>query len=385
MTRHVMLSLTGASAAAMCAAGPRRDLLEVAAALGANVDYAPSAGSRRGWRQRLLGPHVRQAWRLAARTRNGDSILADGEHTGLPLIFFLALRRRRPLRVVIIGHLVSRPWKRLTLAVATRLGIPGVLVLHSVEQRSRVAPSIGRSWQVALVPYQVDTEFWTGREAAARPERPLVLAVGSEHRDYATLAAAAHGLDADVVIAAGSHWARTRAEIAGSPPNVRYLEETLGFPELRELYRSAQVVVVPLHDVPNQSGVTTILEAMSSGVPVVVSATAGQRECVTGPIVGADGGLDTSGLSDRGPHLFGGIACPSGWNGLYVRPGDSAGLGQAITSLLHDADLAHSLSTRARATVHETFSLDRFVAAMSGLMAPGSAVQHSTPPRTAVA
>ncbi|MGD9934277.1 MAG: glycosyltransferase [Dehalococcoidia bacterium] len=377
MTTYVMVSLTKDSAARMLADGPRRDLLEVARELGATVDYAPASRQGAGWRRRLLGAHVRQAWALARRVRTGDTVLADGEHTGLPLLLFLALRRRRPRRVVVIGHLVSRPWKLAALAVVTRIGAPGVLVLHSVEQRRRVARRLGRRWSVALVPYQVDTRFWTGIEERSAEPRSRVVAVGSEHRDYETLARAAAGLDADVVIAAGSHWARTRAGLAAMPPNVQFVDQTLGFVELRELYRSAAVVAVPLHDVPNQSGVTTILEAMSCGVPVVVTATAGQRECISGPLVEHDGQLEVSTQFSHGPHVLGAAPAPTGQTGLYVRPGDAAGLRHALEQLVADDDLARAAGGRARQVAEDAFSIEQFVETFAALLNHAAPAQRA--------
>ncbi|MEZ4482230.1 MAG: glycosyltransferase family 4 protein [Dehalococcoidia bacterium] len=349
------------------------------------VDYAPDVGKAHGWRQRLLGGHVRQAWGLARRVQRADSVLADGEHTGIPLLLFLALRRRKPVRVVIIGHLVSRPWKRVALAFSTRLGIPGVLVLHSVEQQRRVVGSLGPRWTIALVPYQVDTEFWTGNSEARNKARPLVVAAGSEHRDYETLALAAEGLDADVVVAAGSHWARTRASIRSVPPNMRFLDETLDFAALRALYRSAAVVAVPLNDVPNQSGVTTILEAMSCGRPVVLTATVGQRECVTGPIITADGEPGTSVLMDRGPHMLGGASTVPCWTGLYVPPGDASAMRKAIRMLLADRRMASAMGELGSAVAAEAFSIERFVATMAALLESAPLPAEAKERRPAVA
>ena len=385
MTTYVMVSLTRESAAQMLADGPRRDLLEVASKLGATVDYAPASRQGGGWRRRLLGAHVRQAWSLAKGVRSGDTILADGEHTGLPLLLFLALRLRRPRRVVVIGHMVSRPWKKAALAVATRLGVSGVLVLHSVEQRRQVTGVLGHRWMAALVPYQVDTRFWTAAEPRSKDARRLVVAAGSEHRDYDTLARAAKGMDAEVVIAAGSHWARERARLADVPPNVRFMDQTLGFSELRELYRSAAVVVVPLHDVPNQSGVTTILEAMSCGVPVVVTATVGQRECIAGPLVGSDGELDVSTQLSHGPHLLGALQMPPGPTGFYVRPGDAEGLRHAIERLLADADFTGAAAARARKVAEDAFSIEKFTTTFATLLSDSAPVPVEADREAAVA
>jgi len=189
----------------------------------------------------------------------------------------------------------------------------------------------------------------------------VLLAVGSEHRDYRTLAEAARGLPVDIQIAAGSHWARTLADIDECPPNVEYIDQVLDFEALRERYRSALAVVVPLLDVPNQSGVTTILEAMSVGIPVIVTATQGQRECVVGPLVRADGTLDTAATNDRGPYLFGRIAPGSpDPSGLYVSPGDPASLRSAIQRLLDDADLRAHLGANAERAARDSFTLESF-------------------------
>ncbi|MCC7362939.1 MAG: glycosyltransferase family 4 protein [Dehalococcoidia bacterium] len=366
MTVLLAVSASEAETARLTAGGPRRDFLELTEAVGGTVVYREGVKAR-GWRAKLLGPHVRQAWRVAGMARRGDVIFADGEHVGLPLLLFLAVRGRRPARVVMLGHLLSKRWKLALLWLATRAGPRGQLVLHSVEQHAIAAPRLGRRWRARLVPYQVDTAFWHAQEGVEPPGRKLVVAVGSENRDYETLTAAARGIDADVVIAAGSHWARETAAAGELPANVRYLSEPLGFAELRELYARAAVVAVPLHDVPNQSGVTTILEAMSMGVPVVVTASRGQRECVTGPLVTGDGARDALATADRGLQVLGGAAAP-GATGLYVPPGDVAALRAALAQLLGDAEARAALGAAGRASAVQSFDTDRFTAALAALL-----------------
>ena len=376
----IVVSATPGEAAALLKDGPRRDFIELSAATGGEIVYRDGGARRKGLRGKLWGPHLRQAWRVASGTRPGDAIFADGEHNGLPLVLFLALRRRRPGRVVMLGHLLSRPWKLPLLWLATHAGPRGVLVLHSLEQRRNVRRWVGSRWQVRLVPYQVDTAFWLPAEAV--PDGiPVVVAAGSENRDYETLVQAVRGLPVDVVIAAGSHWARNLADPRELPANVELLSRPLPFADLRELYRRAAVVVVPVHDVPNQSGVTTILEAMSCGRPVIVTASRGQQECIEAPLVRSDGTLDAAATSSRGPAAFGGAPGES-VSGLYVPPGDSAALRAAVSLVTRDGEWARAMGRAGRAAAVRDFDIERFVDTLRGALLdplPAAATRTRSP------
>lgn len=377
----IMVSASEAETARLLAGGPRRDFVELAAATGGQIIYRDAGARRKGVLGKLWGPHLRQAWRVARQARKGDAIFADGEHNGLPMLLFLALLRRRPSRVVMLGHLLSRRWKLPLLWLATHTGTRGMLILHSLEQRQIVSPWVGGRWQVRLVPYQVDTAFWTA-PGALPGAAMFIVAAGSENRDYETLVEAARDLPVRVVIAAGSHWARDLAGAGPLPANVEHLAQPLPFDGLRELYRGARLVAVPVHDVPNQSGVTTILEAMSCGRPVVVTASRGQRECVEGPLVRADGSLDAAATAARGPAAFG---CPPGGSatGLYVPPGDAAALRAAIEHLLGDAEAADAMGLAGREAALASFTIESFVAALrSALVEPLNGAR--TPSRSSV-
>jgi glycosyltransferase involved in cell wall biosynthesis len=377
MTVHLLVSATDAETEALLANGPRRDFVELARATGGRIHYRHAAAPKRGGWRRFAGPQLRQAWEVAGAVERGDALFADGEHVGLPLLLALAVRRRRPRRVVMLGHLV-RSWKRPMFWLASRLGTHGVLVVHSVEQERIVRRWLGSRWKVRLMPYQVDTDYWQADASVVRTEPPLVVAVGSENREYGTLVEAARGLEARVVIAAGSYWAREIAGPSGLPENVTLHTEPLPFAELRRLYSEAAAVVVPLHDVPNQSGITTLLEAMSMGRPVIVSASTGQQECVTGPLVTVSGALDTSATAGRGPHVFGDEA-DAEQTGLYVPVGDSAALRKAIASVLGDETYAGQLGKAAQAAARRHFGVERFTATLAALLDPRD--EHLAPPR----
>ncbi len=343
--------------------GPRRDFIELARAVNARILYRGVRPSRRGAVGRVAGPHIKQSFSASKQLVRGDVCFADGEHLGIPLLAFLFARRKRYVRVVTLGHLVDKPWKRILLAATTRLVPSGTLVVHSQTQLERIRGWLAKSWEVTLIPYQVDTAYWSPERPYGENELPIVLAVGSENRDYDTLVGATVGLPVQVVIAAGSYWARQTAGSGHLPDNVHYLDKPLPFAELRKAYAASAMVVVPIHDVTNQSGVTVILEAMSMARPVIVTASRGQRECIKGPTVLAEGHLEQSTVTSRGPQLFGDRPA-DGVTGVYVPPGDAAALRSAILHVVANAEQGREMGAAARAAATAHFSIERYVHAL---------------------
>ncbi|MGE3077127.1 MAG: glycosyltransferase family 4 protein [Dehalococcoidia bacterium] len=366
----ICLSLSEGELANLTANGPRRDLVVLADMLDAPILHRSANGLRKGLLGKLFGPQLRHAWKAAGVKPRPETIFADGEHVGFPLAAALLLRRRRDTRLVILGHLVDKRWKRVLLWLATRMVRQGTLVLHSVTQAEKVAGDTGRHWNVVTLPYQVDTDFWTLPNAIPGP-RPMIVAAGSENRDYQTLVEAVRGLDVDVRIAAGSHWARESASAADLPDNVEFINRTLPFGELRELYSRAWMVVVPLFPGANQAGVTTILEGMSMSRPVVVSCTDGQKEVVTGPLVTGDA-VDSMVTAHRGPQVLGLRAVENDASGLYVPPGDAAALRRAIVLLLEDPALALAMGRAGRRIVESEFGVDDFARRFAQVILSGA-------------
>jgi glycosyltransferase involved in cell wall biosynthesis len=370
----IVFSLTREEYERLAANGPRRDIPLLAEKLGGRLLFRRSHGSARGLRGKLLGPHLRHAWASAGAARSDSTVFADGEHVGLPLAAFLWARRRRRVRLVVLGHYIDKSWKRALFRVATGLLPRGTLTLHSAMQAEAIRPLLKNGWELQLLPYQVDTDFWTGQ--FVETSRPVIVAAGSENRDYETLIEAVRGLDVDVRVASGSHWAREQASAPDLPANVQLIRETLSFAELRELYGSAAAVVVPLHPVRNQSGITTILEGMSMGKAVVLTATPGQREAVAGPLVQSDG--STVPQPDRGPELFG-VSSTDRPTGLYVPPRDAMALRRAIEMLLSDETLRRDLGEAGRSVAVQHFSVERFAQRFAEVICrqrTGAAVTH---------
>jgi glycosyltransferase involved in cell wall biosynthesis len=376
----VCFSLTREEFERLALDGPRRDIPLVAERAGGELLFRTSNSNRNGRRGKLAGPHLRHAWIAARKGRYHPVIFADGEHVGLPLGFFLAVLGASDTRLVMLGHYVDKPWKRALIWSVSRLVRSGTLILHSSVQAERVRGSLAKGWDLKLLPYQVDTDFWTG--GAPVIDRPTLVAAGSENRDYTTLIEAVRDLDVDLQIASGSHWARQQATASDLPKNVKFLTQTLSFSELRSLYAKAAAIVVPLYPVNNQSGITTILEAMSMAKPLIVTATPGQREAVLGPVVHKSGHLEMD--ISRGPQTLG-LQPESSPSGLYVQPDDAQALRRAITMVIEDRELAAGLSASARATVARLFSVEHFADRFSEVICRRSGEPDAIPVPVALA
>jgi glycosyltransferase involved in cell wall biosynthesis len=345
---------------AATASGPRKDYDVVAAALGATVlDRAEvHRGSRlTRWLARASVP-LAQAWLAFRRRAEYDVVLTDGEHIGIPLALMLKLARA-PHTHVTIGHRLTAAKKRVFfrwLRVYTHMTR---IALHARKQFELARNELGiPAKHLALVPYQVDTEFWRPMPGVA--EEPLVCSAGLEFRDYPTLERAVDGLNARVIIGAASHWSKRRNTAAGSehPSNVEV--DRFDYVSLRNLYARASVVVVPLDDTDFQAGVTTILEAMAMAKPVIVTHTEGQTDVIE------DRRSTTRGTNprSRAPGLLHEIAEQEGMqlepSGFYVLPGDAAGLRRAIAYLLDRPDERRRLGEAGRRTVERLVTVEQF-------------------------
>jgi glycosyltransferase involved in cell wall biosynthesis len=344
--------------------GPRRDLTVLARLLGASVidrrDIVRSPVARALHRLFGVGPAL--AWLARWRAGSVDVIVTDGEHSGIPLALLLLLSRSQ-VKHVTIGHRLSSRKKRPFFTVLRAGARIDRIVLHARAQERyarealRIAPE-----RLRVLPYQVDVDFWRPRPEV--PEERLVVSAGLEHRDYETLIAAARGMDARFVIGAASHWSRHAFSADEPPTNVEL--GAFDYRALRELYRRAALVVVPLHDVDNQAGVTTILEAMSMGKAVIVTQSVGQTDVVE------DRRRESRGRP-RPASLLRSFASAGDFalrpNGFYVSPGNVVELRAAITYLLDNPDERARLGRAGREAVVRLCGVNDFAHRMRGVIA----------------
>jgi glycosyltransferase involved in cell wall biosynthesis len=198
----------------------------------------------------------------------------------------------------------------------------GVWALSSAQ-----VPVVQECWpidrtRVHHLLFGVDAAFWT---PSGEPQHGQVIVVGNDrHRDHRTAVRAVQ-LAKQAVPNAKLHLV-TRQSL-DVPADLGRRSPLLSHPELRAAYRSANVCAIALQPNIHCSGITTVLEAMACGRPVVVTDTPGMRDYVT----------------DR-------------LNGLLVPPGDSSAMADAIADVIRDPDLATGLAQAGRARVEAVFN-----------------------------
>ncbi|MBV9850771.1 MAG: glycosyltransferase family 4 protein [Armatimonadetes bacterium] len=314
------------------------------------LDYAAADGSRH--------PLVRLAARIGGRDaalatlgwlQRGkyDAIFTNGENVALPLALLLKLCLRRPGHVT-IGHRLSAGKKRpfYTLLGAHRQ--MDTIFVYAQTQRDfaeshlHIPPA-----KLSLIPFHADQRFYRPQRAAIVRENQLC-AAGREWRDYPALLAAMERLpDMTLKMTTASPWSKSHDRTADLPlpPNVSV--RRYEYSELRDLYSSSVAVCVPLLENDFSAGVTTLLEAMATGTPVIVTRTEGLAGVIT-----------------------------DGENGLTVAPGDTAGWHTAIVRLRDDDALRERLAHGGRCWLERHATLDlwtqRVAAALRRAAAPAT-------------
>lgn len=198
----------GAEQAIAAERSPRKDYIELQRAL--NADVIDLGTLEQGWTRllrRFAGATVAQgvlAWALSARY---DAVFADREAPGFVVAVFSRLRRKRP-RLVMIGHLLSRPKKQLLFRALRLPTVIDCIIVHSALQRRIAEDVLGLPPdRLPLVPYHADERFWVPKNL---PKKYQICSAGLEYRDYSNLVAAAEGLDVDnqagITTTLGARW-----------------------------------------------------------------------------------------------------------------------------------------------------------------------------------
>jgi hypothetical protein len=198
---------------------------------------------------------------------------------------------------------------------------------------------LGGDWMDPRAPVEqllfgVDQEFY--RPQPWPQGRPQVLSVGADRdRDTATL------LQAMEVVRARRPDVRILVQVRDGqalPEGVERLP-LMSHARLREVYANTSVLVLATRENLHVSGVTAALEAMASGRPVVVTATAGMTDYVR----------------------------PNDW-GFLAPPRQAEQLGERTLQLLDDPAFARQMGERGRHEVESTLNTARMMQDLSALI-----------------
>lgn len=275
---------------------------------------ARAAGGGYDW-ARCLDVHAE-----GRRSGTGEVILAWDERAGVPL----ALSSQQPVVSGVIWLTDAQRRRRWSEWAARRAlqRCGAVWALSSAQ-----LPELRENWQVNPrrlhhLPFGVDAAFWS---ASGPGEVGRVLVVGNDRdRDHATAVRAA-GLAQRAVRSLRLRLVtHHQVDVPGDLGDQR---QQLSHGDLRREYQRARVCAVAVKPNLHCSGITTVLEAMACGRPVVVTDTPGMRDYVS-----------------------------DGEHGLLVPPGDAEAMADAITALLRDPDRAQALGSAGRERVAKAFT-----------------------------
>ena len=282
--------------------------------------------TRRGpIRDRFFPANLIAQAKALRRQRDYDAIiLRDVKNALLPGL--VRKVRRKPGMTLLLDAILSGDARRGRRLVPFLRGID--IVSPTTRSLSRFFSStLGldeeRLW---YLPYGVDTTFFSPQHHNGTNG---VISVGDTNRDYTTLLNALKNLDVSCKIFAsriltlqGSSTFSLR-DVPSSLASVSYVDSL----KLRAEYAKTSVVIIPLHDSLTGAGITSVLEAMSMGKPVVVARTAGMTDYV-------QDGVDS----------------------LTYRPGDPMDLARKVDLLFKDEALREDLGRSARQRVLKSFS-----------------------------
>ncbi len=239
-------------------------------------------GGPRGWGDTLariaarLGGRVR--WRPEGSPARGAAILAWHPE---PKALAAALLTRR--LTYLCWGLAERPAnaaarsRRLMLRLIVRNARR--VVCNDAVTRDRLSRAFGVT--AAALPHSVDTDWFAGGDAPARPE---VLVPGSNDRDETLVRELALG---GIPVIRVTQEPKVAAWHAANPAPGLTVMTDIPFPELRALYKGCRAVLLPLRETDHAAGQTAALEAIAAGPRggLLIS------EGFTSTIVGTYGGV----------------------------------------------------------------------------------------------
>ena len=292
-------------------------------------------------RSKLIGTPLLWAYcrELAARLTADDVVYCPDEEVGLPLAS-LCRARGNGAKIAVMVHNVDRPRARLALKLLGGCRSAAIYLAVSNRQLRFLQNEIGiEERRTAFVNDQTDAAFFRPGTPSGTKQRPLLVSAGLEKRDYRVLADAVGDLDVDVC---ATGFSADAIPPRGSFPDAwpaNFTRRRYEWTELAELYRNADAVVVTL--LPNiyAAGITTMVEGMASGCPIVVTRTEGLEGYLD----------DTDAIT-------------------VVSPGDAGELRGALLSVINSPDRRAAMGRRAREIAEEKYSSDVHVEVLAGIL-----------------
>ncbi len=247
---------------------------------GPDLAYRTQSERVRGWAALLASSWKKSGQTLSAQPRPDVAFF----NTHIEAMIFTVRRRLarglRP-RAALASFIVAQPkggfsrWLRRAY-YGRVVGAVDLAVCHTPEELDRYRswyPKYAHRLEFHPFGFAVDPHPEVESIDARIPDAPYLFSAGRSSRDYETLIQAVAGLKIPLYIACDSRSELPDREL---PPNVTVMRDCHG-PKFRRWMRSAHVVATPLRPVLHSSGQMVVMEALTLGVPQVVTDVPGIR------------------------------------------------------------------------------------------------------------
>lgn len=341
MNYHIILSipfdLEGIHNQAEAGKRPRHAMWDLGQTLGATIHKPqPEMATLQDQISSKIFSSQPEQWALARKLAReltaNDTVFCVGEDVGLPLAWLCKGNPNRPKLVVKVmapeRFRVRTMMSLFKLDQAIDLFLTNTQIkANTIQETLNIGPE-----RVYVLPEQTDARFFSPAAAEAKT-RSLIASAGREQRDYKTLAEATQGMELDIEVCALSPNASKGTQVAFPDPipaNMTFHPHD--WPEFRQMYRNADLVVVSLLDNHYSAGLTVLMEAMACCRPVIITRTPGLSEV----------------LIDKG--IVAGVA-----------PGNADDMRQIITHYLNNPDEAKALAEKGYAYFQQEHTSELFI------------------------
>ncbi len=293
-------------------------------------DWKPAKTGSTRW-QILFACRVAFSLVRMKKKQKPSVVYCTEEFPGLYLVVLLMIVCRN-IPVVLLIHNVSSRKRQLFLKNRwCRERISRVLCL-SKSSAKILAEDVGvRPDRLDIIGSRVDCEFFA---PVPECEPALIVSAGAINRDYDTLIEACAPLNVHLAIAADTAWKHSLDKVPEAVSGKKLEMRSYGnYRNLRDLYKRATMVVVPLIEGEFASGQTVILEAMAMGKAVITTNIAGRSDFID-----------------------------DGVTGVYVPSHDVEALRTEIESFLNDTHRRELVGKAGRSSVEANYTVQDYAA-----------------------
>ena len=287
-----------------------------------------------------LGDHLDQQLRILFRRSDYDAVYSACQTNTVLLALLRSLNLFHKPLIALIHHPFSHPFKdALFLKGHDRLLCLSEKVMEPFAQTPAIHKKMDFiAWGADLPFYDADLPDVVLPGVAPVAHLPVIVSAGKTERDHDTLVSACLDLDCALKIYCSAPTAPhqtnlpDRIEIHASQST----HNAVSYQELLTAYRNAFAIAIPLTKTQNLAGLTSLLDAMAVGKPVIMT---------------------------RNPHIE--LDIEKEGIGFCVQPDDVHGWQQAIASLLAHPEEAAAMGDRGRCLCEKKYNLDVFTNALA--------------------